>query len=317
MLKVLKENEVNDKLWDDFLKNNNGNFLQSSLWGKLKSEFGWSYFRVLVLENNLPVSGAQILIKKIYNFLTIAYIPRGPIGEVYLDFLIKEIINLTKEKGADFLKIEPQWEDKEDLLISFNFKKGKEVQLSSTIILDISDDIDKILNKKVRYEIRKAKENGIKVKYGTIEDIENFYFIFENTSKVNNFPIRPMNYYRKILEIFKDKVLLIFAEYESKLIGTAFILCWNDTIYYLYAGTLKEYKFLPISYVLHEAAILWGKSLGCKKYDLWGISNKMPGVNRFKKNFGGRIVNFIGAWDLPFSKFKYKIFRFAEKFLRG
>jgi len=309
MLEILKNEKLSVDLWELFLKNKNGSFLQSSLWSDLKSEFGWSSERILILKDKEPICGAQIFFKNFYNFLKIAYIPRGPVGDENLEILIKEIIKMVKEKRVDFLKIEPPWENNENFLKFFNFKKGKDIQVRTTVILDISsDDISKILNKKIRYEIRKAKESGIRVKYGSLNNLDNFYFILKSTAKNKKFKIRPINYYRKFLEIFKENALLIFAEYNFKLIGSILVLRWNDTIYYLYGGSLQEYKFLPISYVLQEEAILWGKSFGCKKYDLWGISENLPGVSRFKKNFGGEILDFIGAWDLPFSKIKHLIF---------
>jgi lipid II:glycine glycyltransferase (peptidoglycan interpeptide bridge formation enzyme) len=40
------------------------------------------------------------------------------------------------------------------------------------------------------------------------------------------------------------------------------------------------------------------------------------GITRFKKGWGGRLVNFVGTWDLPFNTFLYRL-AFLNKFLRG
>lgn len=48
------------------------------------------------------------------------------------------------------------------------------------------------------------------------------------------------------------------------------------------------------------------KLLNFKLYDLWGIdTQKWPGVTRFKLGWGGRVVEYPGAFDLVVSKLWY------------
>jgi lipid II:glycine glycyltransferase (peptidoglycan interpeptide bridge formation enzyme) len=54
--------------------------------------------------------------------------------------------------------------------------------------------------------------------------------------------------------------------------------------------------------------IEWAKENGCTIYDFRGVSgdlnpkNPLYGLYRFKKGFGGEFTEFIGEYDLPFSK---------------
>ena len=63
----------------------------------------------------------------------------------------------------------------------------------------------------------------------------------------------------------------------------------------------------------------WAKARGCTIYDLWGIPDEVGanpdaytepeswgegglwGVYRFKQGFGGQVVRYTGAWDMPLS----------------
>ncbi len=73
----------------------------------------------------------------------------------------------------------------------------------------------------------------------------------------------------------------------------------------------------------------WAKARGCTAYDLWGIPDEVGtdpdaylepegwgqgglwGVYRFKQGFGGRVVRYTGAWDMPLSRTSYALYRLA------
>lgn len=67
------------------------------------------------------------------------------------------------------------------------------------------------------------------------------------------------------------------------------------------------------NHLLQWEAIKLSKSLGCKKYDLWGApdvfdsTDRMWGVYKFKDGFGGEIIQTMGAYDYPASKLTYTI----------
>ena len=73
----------------------------------------------------------------------------------------------------------------------------------------------------------------------------------------------------------------------------------------------------------------WAKARGCTLYDLWGIPDEVGanpeaysepeswgegglwGVYRFKQGFGGQVVRYTGAWDMPISKPGYALYKLA------
>ena len=82
---------VSSSAWDAFYENHpDSHILQSSLWGELKSNFGWNPYHLISETINRAVKyqiGAQILIRPFFARWSIAYIPKGPIGGNGIDFL--------------------------------------------------------------------------------------------------------------------------------------------------------------------------------------------------------------------------------------
>src|SRR5690242_316484 len=71
--------EPDSATWDTFTQHHqDGNLLQSSYWGTLKTQFGWQRRLVAVTDSDGLVSGAQVLFRKRFGF-SIAYVPRGPL----------------------------------------------------------------------------------------------------------------------------------------------------------------------------------------------------------------------------------------------
>ena len=72
------------------------------------------------------------------------------------------------------------------------------------------------------------------------------------------------------------------------------------------------------NYLLQWEAIRWAKSRGAHSYDFWGIpeteaeDEAMAGVYRFKRGWGGRVVQFLGCYEYIYRPLTMRI---AERFL--
>ena len=81
--------------------------LQSWEWGAIKQKLGWKAFRVAVEDTGTLLAGAQLLIKPLPLGLSLAYVPRGPVGN-WLNaetapLLFTELCRLARSEGAVFL----------------------------------------------------------------------------------------------------------------------------------------------------------------------------------------------------------------------
>jgi lipid II:glycine glycyltransferase (peptidoglycan interpeptide bridge formation enzyme) len=67
-------------------------------------------------------------------------------------------------------------------------------------------------------------------------------------------------------------------------------------------------------------AILFGKRLGLKKFDMWGALGKEPntkdpwyGFHKFKEGYGAVHTEFLGSYDLIINPIMYNVYKVADK----
>jgi lipid II:glycine glycyltransferase (peptidoglycan interpeptide bridge formation enzyme) len=107
------------------------------------------------------------------------------------------------------------------------------------------------------------------------------------------------------------------------LLAGAVMLFFGSKLVYLYGGTRTEAKDLKPGYLLHWRAIEDAQRRGCTTYDMWGVplnpqeGQRGYGYYVFKSRFNGRMVRFIGLYDLPVNRAATLTIRLAERFARA
>ncbi|MFH1710098.1 MAG: peptidoglycan bridge formation glycyltransferase FemA/FemB family protein [bacterium] len=223
------------------------------------------------------------------------------------------------------LKIDPETEDKNAVAINILkgrgfIRKHKQVQPRATYLIDLTRNIDELLmsfEEKTRYNIRLSEKKGVKVKEdSTLDGIEVFYKMYQETSKRDTFLIHPKSYYLKLKECLIDRGManVFIAEYQNIPVASLFAFRLGDRIWYMYGASVNEHRNVMPNHAIHWHLIKWAKEKGCKVYDLWGIpstpreDHPLYGVYRFKKGFNGTLKSWIGAYDLPFDRIGYVVF---------
>jgi len=315
----------NDKSWNKFLIENNGNFLQSFEWGKFQRDFSKKIFRIEIKEKQKILLRAQVIQKKI-SFKTYLYIPYGPVfnknvsseqKHKIFDFFLIKIQNLLQKEKPVFLRIEPL--NNLPSQSKFHFQKLlKRIQPQKTLILDLEKTKDEIFNdfnKKTRYNIRLAQKKEVKIKI--LSDYSDaFYRLMEKTKKRQGFRSHSEIYYKKILRIdSKDfKTNLFLAEYKNNIITASIIFFFGKRAVSLHMASDYNYRALKAPDFLHWKKILFAKEKGYKEYDFWGIDEKKwPGITYFKKGFGGKEIEYGQAQDIIFQNYSYKIYSILRK----
>ncbi|MCX5726485.1 MAG: peptidoglycan bridge formation glycyltransferase FemA/FemB family protein [Candidatus Saganbacteria bacterium] len=315
--------------WNEFVSAASSEILQSYEWGEFKSKFGWEPIRIAIEnDDGRIVAGISILKRKVPGIGSIFYAPRGPIidfrDEEALDLLLTAVALEAKKHRAVYLKIDPEVmeEDRKalDILQSKGFiRKKKQIQPRTTFLIDITRPLPDILasfEEKTRYNIRLSQKKGVTVVDASNgEGIRAFYNIYQETAGRENFLIHPLSYYeearRALVEPGFGKVFL--AKYKGEPIAGIFLFNFGERVWYMYGASKSSHRELMPNHSLHWHVIEWAKKAGYKTYDLWGIPSNpseghpLFGVYRFKKGFNGKLVKFIGAYDLPFNKFMYHL----------
>ncbi|MBP9819450.1 peptidoglycan bridge formation glycyltransferase FemA/FemB family protein, partial [Candidatus Woesebacteria bacterium] len=89
--------------------------------------------------------------------------------------------------------------------------------------------------------------------------------------------------------------------------------------YYPYGASRSLHRDVMASNLLMWEMIKFGKAQGCTTFDMWGSLGPEPnekdpwfGFHRFKKGYGGDLMEFLGTYDLVVDPPLYKIFNIGE-----
>lgn len=301
---------------------------QSLEWGSFKERLGWSAHRVGVEDRGALVAGAQLLIKRLPLGLSLAYVPRGPVGR-WLEneapsLLFPELERLARANRAIFLKIEPAVPRERHvaaLLYRQRYRPSRITnQPRTTVVLDISqpaDDILRRMRKKTRQYIRRAENEGIAVRLGRASDLPAFYDLMRRTAAREGFANRAPRYYKAEWDAFSpgDRCALLLAYHEERLIAARTVYRFGRHAAEFHGGSVTTPGLHP-NHLLVWRAIEWARSHGCDTYDMWGVPDEVEpaasglppeaperhdglwGVYQFKRGFGPDVVRYAGAYDL-------------------
>jgi len=320
--------DTNPENWDAFYRNHpDAHILQSPSWANLKSSFGW-YSKTLISDD----IGSQVLFRKLPLGFTIAYIPKGPIGNYSsLSEHIEQLDQLCKENNAVFLKIEPDlFEEENDsaqeyFALSRFGKPAKNIQPRRTVFVSLEGSPDQWLAKmkqKTRYNVRLAKKKEVQITQST--DLKIFQQLMETTGSRNEFGVHSVDYYQKAFsEFYPDAVRIFLASYQDTPLAAIMVYFRGNLASYFYgASSNKERNRMP-TYLLQFEAMQWAADQGCTQYDLWGIpdeteetlessfkerSDGLWGVYRFKRGFGGQIKRTVTSIDRVYKPLMYQLY---------
>jgi len=317
-------------------ENETGSFLQGWDWGEWQAALGRQVARFKILDNSGNMAGAVQLIKmplplgKYY-----LYAPYGPVvGPSFkskdLSFLIGELKN--KFPDALFVRIEPK------AILHLQLLKSANIQPGKTLAVDLSLGEEVLLaamHPKTRYNIRLAQKHGVRVEKDlVVTPGHGLYYqeavnLIVETAGRQQYKGHSRKYYENLVDFFARKnsvsggiTLSIYkALYENRLLASGIMVDFGATRTYLFGGSSESEKQVMAPYALHWQAMLDAKALGLRLYDFWGLetaSGKSAGFARFKAGFGGKVLEYSGAYDAVFNSpgyWAYKLARAGAKLL--
>jgi len=333
MIEIIMEEEFNNYA----IKHDLSSFFQSSYWGKLKQSVGWKYYLVGYKENNELKGSSLLLAKKIPLFNKyIYYSPRGfLIDYSNLDFVTKytkEITKFVKKNKGIFIKINPlityQQRDingdmvengiKNKELVNhlkklgyihtgFSINYGKDLEPRWISVLDLKSKTEQQILKDMRgttrWGIQNSYKHGLKLVQIDESRIEEFKKLMNSTGERRGFIDRPLSYYKKMYETFKDKIKIILVELNTNE--------YLDNLEIQYKDTMEK---------LNKA-----KKEGLKKElesQIEAIKNKKEEMIKIKEEnqdtivvagglfmtFGRQVISLFGASYREFMKFNGQYF---------
>lgn len=309
-----------------------GDVLQTTHWGKLKSTTGWDYYPLAVVDQGQIQASALLLSRKLpIPTKRIFYSPRGPIFNSIeaLQALIAAGKDLARQHGGILWKMDPPRVTGDPIWAQISPQLTKidtgldfaGVQPKFIMDLDITPSQDKILDNmknKTRYNIRYAQRKGVRVVISKDrKDLEVFYPLLEETAVRDKFTIRSYEYFVNLWNyLVPPKLAQLFLVYhEGEPLGGSIAFRLGKRAWYVYGASSNSKRNLQATYALQWEMIRWAKGSGCHVYDFRGVSgdmnpeNPLYGLYRFKEGFGAQIVEYVGEYDLPCSPVFYSLWK--------
>lgn len=316
---------------------------QSWEWGEFRKDSGLPLLRYGLYEHGKLTKAFQLTLHKMpFTSQFVGYLPKGPALD---QNFVEALQRIGEGTNCAFIKVEPDVEIRDTRYeIPKEFTKSpKPLFTKYNFILDLTkseEELLKNMHPKTRYNIKLAQKKGVRVEERTDDAAFEIYLklYFETTRRQGYFGHNE-NYHRKAWQTLKRAGMarLLIAFYHSPITNhpaspaggqslplTAWMLLnFKDALYYPYGGSSDKYRELMASNLVAWEAIKLGKKMGLKKFDLWGglgpdADPKDPwyGFHRFKQGYGGKLVEYIGTFDLVFNWPLYLIFTNIDKFTK-
>lgn len=302
--------------WEDFTSQYPDiHLLQTAAWGELKAHFGWSVERIVVGD-----LGAQVLFRTIIPGVTMAYIPKGPVGLTSPSALgwenfLAGIDRVCRKNHAFLLEIEPDaWESASrretqvsnegawiepffDTLPTGLQISPHSIQPPRTIVVNLAADEEFILNRmkqKTRYNIRLAQRSDVKV--SSTDDLDLFFEMIQETGERDQFGVHDLNYYQSCFKLFKPHAQceLLLARFEDEPLAMLMVFAHGRRAWYLYGASRDIHREKMPTYLLQWEAMRWAIQHGCQTYDLWGVPDEE--LETLENNFSDRSAGLWGVY---------------------
>lgn len=296
-------------------------FMQSKMWTDFKSNHGWScqnHFDLFVLTHQLRWR---------FNF---TYIPEVTLSPDHsfsaLVARAQSALSQTRTDATVFGRAEfavPYSENGHNTLINAGFVKSKdEVQPAWRQVIDLKSSMAEIragMRSKGRYNLGLAEKKGVLVAHDESKAaVEAFLRLNNATAKRKGFHGRGDNYMRSMIEALHGEKMgqLWVARLDGTVLSAAIVIFYGERASYLYGVSSDEHRSVMSPYLLHFAIMRAAKARGCTEYDLIGVapenaraSHPWAGISRFKREFGGETVRYLGAYDRVYRPALYVLYR--------
>jgi lipid II:glycine glycyltransferase (peptidoglycan interpeptide bridge formation enzyme) len=316
------ELETDEAAWDAFLGASAGpSHLQSSGWAATKRSNGWTAFRVAAdapaTGGGTRLVGGQVLVQRPRPVpWGMGYLGRGPVtADATLDraaiAAITERLRVAgRQHRLGYVRMEPEIEigdgRVERELIRAGWRRAPHVQPERSLIIDLAQDEAAILagmHRKTRQSVTKSERLGVRVVDADGGRLGEFYAIHADAMRRAGIAARAERTFTELWSILapRDQARLLFAETTDtgEPIAALLLVSCGRRVVDLYGGTTEEGGRRRANYLLKWEAMRRCKAAGFTEYDLWGLPR--AGIEQFKSGFGGREIDYIGAWDLQIS----------------
>lgn len=300
--------------------------VQSWEWGEFRKNLGLPLLRYGIFKKGKMTRAFQLTLHKIpFTTQFVGYLPKGGKPDKELSEALEQI---GKEHNCAYIKVEPNI-----LAATAPFNVYPAFQISPkplftkyNFLIDLTQSEEELLKNmhpKTRYNIRLAERKGVVVEERTDEKAFRIYLkLYFETTQRQKYLGHNEEYHRKVWETMKDAGMarILIGFYRNKPLTAWMLFNFKDTLYYPYGGSSTLHREVMSNNLVAWEAIRLGKKMGLKVFDMWGAaspdappSDPWFGFTDFKRKYGGKMVEYVGSYDLVFNELLYYVFTFFDR----
>jgi len=312
--------------WDELVvATGRPHLTQTAAWAEVKAATGWTARRFVLEDGRGSVRHgvAQVLLRRLPLGITVAYAPRGPLVE---PGRVSEAITalrdaLARERCASLL-CDPEVPDDAGLLAELERAGVRRspvfVQPRRTLLMDLAQEPDALqaaMKKKTRQYIHKAERGGVVTEQ--TNDLDRFLAVLRAVAARDRFALHSRAYFEKLVSALGDRAEMLIARVGDEDAGAMLVARVEDRAWELYGGWSGAHGELRPFYLLKWRAMLRMRAKGARRYDMWGLAegadDPLAGVENFKLGFGGEVVEWIGALEIPVRPMLYPLWTLGAR----
>jgi len=142
---------------------------------------------------------------------------------------------------------------------------------------------------KLRSQVRRAQKEGMMVRIGGREHLEEFYTVFSRGMRDLGTPVYGKNFFQAILQTFPKESRICLVSSKGVTLAAGFLYGFRNTQEIPWASSDRRYNHLAPNMLLYSSALEYACQEGFQLFD-FGRSTRGSGTYRFKEQWGARPV---------------------------
>jgi len=140
---------------------------------------------------------------------------------------------------------------------------------------------------KLRSQIRRAQKEGMAVRFGDLDCLDDFYAVFARCMRDLGTPVYSKRFFRTIIETFPKECRICSVTLNGMPLAAAFLYRFRSTLQIPWAASDKRYNRLSPNMLLYNAVLEHACNESFRVFD-FGRSSPESGTYRFKQQWGAQ-----------------------------
>lgn len=302
---------VNERQWDAWMERISP-FPIEQTWSYGQAFAGVTPYQPVhgvIYDKKLPVAIVQVVEWRIFKFLRIAKIVRGPLFfEKVSDDQRTKVLELIYQRYSfwnfDLLFWTPESSLCDPIIKTFNKMRMRKVVTGySSVLLDLGQTEETLLSQmdsKWRNQLKKSEKQGLKIKLAHQGDTLDWLLKRHEESRKSKRLRMPASPFISAISLTirnKQGTLIFTANKNRQPVSGILVFKHGRTATYYVGWNSEEGRLLNANNLLLWFAIKELKGRGVKWFDLGGVDGfSMAGVSRYKMGLGGNLYTLAGTY---------------------